>query len=69
VSTRRWPGYVIRAALGIVVGLAIAEVAFRVRDDGAFAHVNVYVADAELGTRLAPHARFSYVAPFVYALF
>jgi hypothetical protein len=56
VNKRRWPGYVARAALGIVVGLAITEVAFRVRDDGAFAHVNVYVGDPELGTRLAPRA-------------
>ncbi len=46
----------LRVALGLLVGLAIAEGAFRVRDGGAFPHVNVYVADAELGTRLRPGA-------------
>ena len=45
-----------RAALGLLVGLAIAEGAFRIRDGGAFPHVNVYVVDAELGTRLRPFA-------------
>ena len=45
-----------RVALGFLVGLGLAEGIFRVRDDGAFPHVNVYVADAELGTRLRPGA-------------
>ncbi len=47
---------VLRVALGLLVGVAIAEGAFRVRDGGAFPHVNVYLADAELGTRLRPGA-------------
>ena len=42
--------------LGIAVGLAIAEWTFALRDGWAFPHVNFYQADAELGTRLAPHA-------------
>lgn len=46
----------VRATLGILVGLGIAEVVFRVRDEGAFAHVNVYLPDAELGARLKPGA-------------
>ncbi|MBX3233912.1 MAG: hypothetical protein KIT84_31680 [Labilithrix sp.] len=45
-----------RVGLAVVVGLAIAEVAFRVRDAGAFPHVNVYVPDPELGARLEPGA-------------
>jgi hypothetical protein len=43
-----------RAGLGVLVGLALAEGMFRVRDDGAFPHLNVYVPDAELGVRLRP---------------
>lgn len=46
----------LRVTLGLVVGLGIAEVVFRARDDGAFAHVNVYLPDAELGARLKPGA-------------
>jgi hypothetical protein len=42
--------------LGLGLGAAITEFAFRSRDDGAFPHVNFYVADAELGVRLEPGA-------------
>lgn len=45
-----------RILLGLCVGLGIAEVAFHVRDGGAFAHINVYAPDAELGARLTPGA-------------
>ena len=33
-----------------------AELVFRYRDDGAFPHLNCYVADPELGVRLEPGA-------------
>ena len=46
----------VRVTLGLLVGLGIAEVVFRARDEGAFAHVNFYVADADLGARLKPGA-------------
>lgn len=46
----------VRVTLGLLVGLGIAELVFRARDEGAFAHVNVYVPDAELGARLKPGA-------------
>lgn len=42
--------------LGLGLGAAIAEYAFDLRDDGAFPHVNFYVADPELGVRLEPGA-------------
>jgi hypothetical protein len=45
-----------QALIGLTVGLAIAEGAFHARDHGAFPHLNVYVADAERGVRLAPGA-------------
>ncbi|MGE0871942.1 MAG: hypothetical protein AB7P03_25515 [Kofleriaceae bacterium] len=41
---------------GLVVGLIVAELIFRARADGAFPHLNVYIADAELGVRLMPGA-------------
>lgn len=46
----------IRVALGLVAGLGIAEIAFHVRDHGAFPHLNTYVADPRLGVRLRPGA-------------
>jgi hypothetical protein len=46
----------LRVGLGLLVGLCVTEGAFRVRDGGAFPHINVYVPDAELGTRLRPGA-------------
>lgn len=42
--------------LGLAAGLGIAEGAFRARDGGAFPHLNVYLADPELGVRLQPGA-------------
>jgi hypothetical protein len=39
---------------GIVAGLALAEVGFWWHDDGAFPHLNLYVADPKLGVRLRP---------------
>jgi len=41
---------------GVVVALGIAEFGFRLRDNGAFPHVNFYIADDELGVRLEPGA-------------
>ena len=43
-----------QVVLGLGLGLVIAELGFSWRDDGAFPHANFYVADAELGVRLAP---------------
>jgi len=45
-----------RVVLGLLVGCGIAELAFRIRDGGAFPHLNVYEADAHLGARLRPGA-------------
>lgn len=42
--------------LGLGLGAVITELAFSWRDDGAFPHVNFYVADAALGVRLEPGA-------------
>jgi|GEM_PF-4195564 len=42
--------------LGVALGLAIAEAVFHYRGDGAFPHLNVYEADAQLGARLRPGA-------------
>ncbi len=44
------------AVLGLAVGVGLSEEIFRLRDHGAFPHLNVYEADAELGTRLRPLA-------------
>lgn len=46
----------LKVCLGLLLGLAIAEAAFRLRDGGAFPHVNVYLPDAELGAKLEPFA-------------
>jgi hypothetical protein len=40
----------------LVMGLLLIEGAFRIRDHGAFPHLNVYRADDELGVRLEPGA-------------
>lgn len=40
--------------LGILVGLGLAELIFSVKHERAFPHLNIYVADARLGARLAP---------------
>ncbi|MFZ5892037.1 MAG: alginate O-acetyltransferase AlgX-related protein [Myxococcota bacterium] len=49
-------GQVLRVALALIVGVAILEIVFRWRDNGAFPHLNVYQADAALGVRLRPLA-------------
>jgi hypothetical protein len=49
-------GALVKIALGLVAGAAIAEAAFDHRDRGAFQHLNVYRPDAELGVRLQPGA-------------
>jgi lysophospholipase L1-like esterase len=51
-----WLGGVAKLLAGLAIGLAVAEAAFWYRDGGAFPHLNLYVADAELGVRLAPGA-------------
>src|SRR5689334_10703157 len=45
-----------QVAAGLIVGAAIADGAFWLRDRGAFPHVNFYVPDARLGVRLRPGA-------------
>ncbi|ACY13990.1 alginate O-acetyltransferase AlgX-related protein [Haliangium ochraceum] len=45
-----------QVVLGLLAGLALAELGFWWRDQGAFPHVNVYLPDAELGARLEPGA-------------
>ncbi|MGV3624846.1 MAG: hypothetical protein ACO1OB_28760 [Archangium sp.] len=47
---------VAKLLLGLIIGLVIAEIAFTIRDDGAFPHLNLYVADADLGVKLEPNA-------------
>jgi hypothetical protein len=54
--SRRWPRRLAQAAAGVALGLAIAEGAFRLRDRGAFPHLNAYVRDDRLGARLRPGA-------------
>jgi len=46
-----------KVVVGLGLGLVLAELLFAYRDDGAFAHVNFYEPDAQLGVRLRPHAR------------
>lgn len=50
----RVPRMALRVFLGLAVGLALAEAAFHIRDDGAFPHLNVYEPDPELALRLRP---------------
>ncbi len=46
----------VQVFVGLGIGAGVAEYAFDRRDDGAFPHVNFYVADPELGVRLEPGA-------------
>jgi hypothetical protein len=41
---------------GLLCGLVLLEVAFHLRDHGAFPHLNCYRPDAQLGVRLQPGA-------------
>jgi len=43
-------------ALGLLTGCLLAEGMFRLRDDGAFPHLNVYAPDDTLGVALLPGA-------------
>lgn len=45
-----------KVLLGLSLGLALAELAFRLRDDAAFPHLNIYLADEQQGVRLEPNA-------------
>lgn len=53
---RKLSGTLGLALASLLVSLVLAEVGFRVAADGAFPHLNVYEADAALGTRLRPGA-------------
>lgn len=55
-NKRRWSIQAVRIVLGLGVGIAMTEIAFHLRDGGAFAHLNVYLPDPELGLRLKPGA-------------
>ena len=46
----------LKVLVGLSLGLLLAEGAFRVRDDGAFPHLNLYRVDDALGVRLQPDA-------------
>ncbi len=46
----------IRALLGLIVGLGLAELAFAARDRFGFPHVNIFVPDPDLGLRLRPRS-------------
>ncbi|HEX6275253.1 MAG TPA: hypothetical protein VFZ53_19570, partial [Polyangiaceae bacterium] len=52
----RWLPRVLKVVAGVVVALALVEGTFHIVDAGAFPHLNVYEADAELGVRLRPGA-------------
>jgi len=52
----RWLGRAAMLLGGLAAGVGIAEAMFSYRDGGAFPHLNVYVADPELGVRLLPGA-------------
>ncbi|TMQ22244.1 MAG: hypothetical protein E6J90_12765 [Deltaproteobacteria bacterium] len=57
--SRRWTRWLARCAMmlgGLALGGGVAEAMFYYRDGGAFPHLNVYVADPELGVRLSPGA-------------
>jgi SGNH hydrolase-like domain, acetyltransferase AlgX len=45
----------LKVVLGLVIGVVLAELAFSARDSGAFPHLNLYEADADLGVRLQPN--------------
>lgn len=49
-----WLGRVVVLVLVIALAIAAGELAFYYRDGGAFRHVNLYLADRELGVRLRP---------------
>lgn len=51
---RRWVTRVGSIILGLAVGLLVAEYAFSARDDGAFPHLNCYIASDTLGVALEP---------------
>jgi hypothetical protein len=53
---RRRLRHVAAALVGTLLGLGIAEAAFWWRDERAFPHLNAYLSDADLGTRLEPGA-------------
>lgn len=55
-KARRYAGRALSVMLGLGAGAGVAEAAFAARDQGAFPHLNVYVADAAYGARLRPLA-------------
>jgi hypothetical protein len=55
-SKPSWLRRGILIVLGLATGCAITEGVFRLRDEGAFPHLNVYAPDDKLGVTLAPGA-------------
>ena len=55
-KARRYWRRGLAALLGLGAGLGLAEVAFSIRDQGAYPHLNVYLPDATYGARLRPGA-------------
>lgn len=54
--TAAWARPLAALIAGTLTALALTELAFHMRDDGAFPHVNFYVPDPTLGVRLQPGA-------------
>ena len=44
----------VQVFFGLTAGLMLTELGFRIRDRGAFPHINLYVPDDKLGVRLRP---------------
>ena len=59
---------VVQGLAGLVFGLGLVEVAFTVRDNGAFPHVNFYLPDAELGLVLEPGATETQAVSRIYEM-
>lgn len=55
-TNRRWVGRILKVFGGLLMGLVLTEAIFHWRDQGAFPHLNVYQANAELGVQLEPRA-------------
>jgi hypothetical protein len=56
VPAATWVARLLKLFAGLAIGLVVAEIAFYYRDDGAFPHLNTYIADPALGVRLMPGA-------------
>jgi hypothetical protein len=55
-KVKKWVRRSLGLLAGLVCGVIVAEGAFWLRDKGAFPHINCYLTDLDLGTRLQPGA-------------